>query len=483
MRYRTIYFSATVLSLLVCVCVLLTGSGTEEWEHQHLTALPKQECSHSGDVFCTHLPLISIDTRGQEVPGVTMEDKRLITTDVQIFDSETQNNHLTDTPTLTLQANIRYRGNTSRYFDKLSYLFRTVDENGEELDVSLLGMPEGHSWALNGPFLDKTLIRNYMCMNISAEVMGYAPRVRFFELYFNGEYQGVYLMMERVSRGDDRVPISKYNEGDPFTSYILRLDRGDEPVNALNPFSEYAMRRFPDTLTNRYDFNIEYPPKDLLTPEIVRYIEEDLSQIEKAIYSFDYDDDVYGYSNLLDVDSFVDYFILNEFFQNSDAMLYSTYFYKDLRSTLSVGPVWDWNNACDNYMEEIHDGTGFRMTGWYMYFMLMRDENFVEQIIARYRFLRQNVLSEEYLMNYIDSTVAYLGDAVDRNYEVWGYSFDPDQLTEGQYLEPKSRNPSNYEEAIQQLKNFLIARGNWLDQYIENLRQFSHESKNKKFNH
>ena len=54
-----------------------------------------------------------------------------------------------------------------------------MDENGEELDVSLLGMPEGHSWALNGPFLDKTLIRNYMCMNISAEVMGYAPRVRF----------------------------------------------------------------------------------------------------------------------------------------------------------------------------------------------------------------------------------------------------------------------------------------------------------------
>ncbi len=483
MRYRTIYFSATVLSLLVCVCVLLTGSGTEEWEHQHLTALPKQECSHSGDVFCTHLPLISIDTRGQEVPGVTMEDKRLITTDVKIFDSETQNNHLTDTPTLTLQANIRYRGNSSRYFDKLSYLFRTVDENGEDLDVSLLGMPEEESWVLNGPFLDKTLIRNYMCMNISAEVMGYAPRVRFFELYFNGEYQGVYLLMEHVNRDSNRVPISKYNEDDPFTSYILRLDRGDEPVNALNPFSEYAMRRFPDTLTNRYDFNIEYPPKDLLTPEIVRYIEEDLSQIEKAIYSFDYDDDVYGYSNLLDVDSFVDYFILNEFFQNSDAMLYSTYFYKDLRSTLSVGPVWDWNNACDNYMEEIHDGTGFRMTGWYMYFMLLRDEDFVEQIIARYRFLRQNVLSEEYLLNYIDSTVAYLGDAVDRNYEVWGYSFDPDQLTEGQYLEPKSRNPSNYEEAIQQLKNFLIARGNWLDQYIENLRQYGHESRNKRYNH
>ena len=86
-------------------------------------------------------------------------------------------------------------------------------------------------------------------------------------------------------------------------------------------------------------------------------------------------------------------------------------------------------------------------------------------------------------MNYIDSTVAYLGDAVDRNYEVWGYSFDPDQLTEGQYLEPKSRNPSNYEEAIQQLKNFLIARGNWLDQYIENLRQYGHESRNKRYNH
>ena len=55
--------------------------------------------------------------------------------------------------------------------------------------------------------------------------------------------------------------------------------------------------------------------------------------------------------------------------------------------------------------------------------MLMKDEKFVEKIIERYRELREGVLSEEYLMDFIDDTEAYLGDAVDRNYSVWGYSF------------------------------------------------------------
>ena len=75
--------------------------------------------------------------------------------------------------------------------------------------------------------------------------------------------------------------------------------------------------------------------------------------------------------------------------------------------------------------------------------------------------------------------LAYLGDAVNRNYEKWGYSFDEKY----DYLTPKERNVRSYDEAINQLKDFIVKRGAWLDKNIETLRQYSHESKIKKFNH
>jgi hypothetical protein len=65
-----------------------------------------------------------------------------------------------------------------------------------------MGMPAHDEWALYGPFLDKTLLRNYLGMNISAEVMGYAPNVRFCECFLDGRYQGVYLFMETVARSE-----------------------------------------------------------------------------------------------------------------------------------------------------------------------------------------------------------------------------------------------------------------------------------------
>ena len=109
--------------------------------------------------------------------------------------------------------------------------------------------------------------------------------------------------------------------------------------------------------------------------------------------------------------------------------------------------------------------------------MLMKDEHFTQRIIDRYKYLRKNYLSDEYLLKYIDDIVYYLGDAINRNFEVWGYTFDQNTLT------PIERNPKNYEEAINQLKQHIIERGKFLDEKIETIKQFSHESKVKKFNH
>ena len=110
--------------------------------------------------------------------------------------------------------------------------------------------------------------------------------------------------------------------------------------------------------------------------------------------------------------------------------------------------------------------------------MLIKSSKFTEQAIARYRELRQTYLNEDYLNQYIDDTIAYLGDAIDRNFEKWGYTFE---LKNG-LLQPADRNLTSYDEAIDQLRSYLHMRGEWLDQNMDSLLQFASESKNKKHN-
>lgn len=124
------------------------------------------------------------------------------------------------------------------------------------------------------------------------------------------------------------------------------------------------------------------------------------------------------------------------------------------------------------------DTSHFEMQNRLWYTMLFKDENFTDAVIKRYQKLRKSYLSEEYLNQYIEDVKAYLGDAIERNYEKWGYSFEePYDL-----LTPADRNLRNYDEVMEQLKEFIHVRGEWMDENIEILRQYSAASKVKKFN-
>ena len=433
------------------------------------------KCSDNEDGFCTHLPLVSIDTGGQKIPGANLEKDTIISS-ISIVDNKNGGNHLTDKQDLTTKANIRYRGNSSLLFDKKGYLLNFVNDDGTENKQKVMGMAKHDEWVLHGPFIDKTLMRNYLWYHIAGEIMNDAPDSRFCELFVDGKYQGVYLMVESASRGDtSRMQIKKYDDGKSYTPYIVRLDRYDEnDWGTINNFSRYA---YIIGNTTTIGYNIVYPGQDKVTDELKRYIETDFSKFEKKLYSFDYDTHLYGYENFIDIDSFVNYYILNEFSQNYDAGRYSTYLYKDVRGKYGIY-VWDFNSADNNYEFETNvDDFRLQVTNWYS--MLMRDEDFTQRIIDRYRYLRNHSLNEEYLLNYIDAIIDYLGPAVDRNFEVWGYTFDG---LKAKYTVLQNSIPS-YEAAIEQLKGHIKERGKFLDEYIDTIKQFSSESKVKKYNH
>ena len=181
----------------------------------------------------------------------------------------------------------------------------------------------------------------------------------------------------------------------------------------------------------------------------------------------------------------MDYYILQEFVGNNDIFQASTYFYKDVRGKLHIGPVWDYNNVLDNYTT-VMPADEFLVSQSGFYSQLMKSERFVDRVIARYQQLRKGVLSEEQLRAYIWDTEGWLGTAVERNYTVWGYTWDWSQIPMYERRRPDAGsdetfadvNPASYQEAIEDMIGYMVRRGDWLDAHIDSLRQYCQTSKN-----
>lgn len=493
MKYKAVGAAACAAVLLLSIVnwkMLLGNEGTRRF-HQHLSAPQKSECtlSHTKGELCTHLPLIAINTGGEIIPGGGIKDENgdyigytkssygsdSINAEMSVIDNTGKYNHQSDKPTVSSNIVIHARGNSSRYFDKLGYRIKLTDKDGNNNPQALLGMDAHHEWVLHGPYLDKTLIRNYMLYNISGEIMDYAPNVRFCELIINGEYQGVYVLTELITAGKNgaRLDLSVDAKDNTYTGYLLRLDRYDGNYDDWLPsLSTYTLRN-----DSELKLEVDYPGPDKLNDTLKKAIKDDFSRFEKSLLSYDYDNKKYGYSKFIDADSFAEYYLIHELAVNYDAGAYSTYIYKDTGGKFKMC-VWDFNNACDNYQEQsMMTVQHFELQKKLWLGALMRDEAFVELIISKYRELRKTFFSYEYLENYIDGVIEYLGPAIDRNFEKWGYSFNDDTL-----LSPAERNIHSYSEAVEQLKNFFKVRTEFMDDNIESLRQYAADSKIKKYN-
>ena len=455
---------------------------------EHVVAEEKAPCeAHGDETLCTHLPIVSINTNGAQIPGKPIYDEDYNVVDytlaadgtttvkasLNVINNEKEYNHLTDTSFDMGDALIRVRGHSSRRFEKANYFVKFVNDDGTGNEQSFLGMDAHHEWAFHGPFLDKTLIRNYMWYNIAGEIMEYSPNVRFFELVINGEYRGLYLATETVTAGKEgaRLTLSVNKKDNTFSGYALRLDWGDtEEYKKLYPFTNYTTRA-------KTQHELVYPGTKNMTEELKEAIKDEFSLFEKSIYSYDYNNEKYGYKNYIDVDSFVDYFLINELTCNYDAGSLSTYIYKDIDGKYKMC-VWDFNSACDAYQELAMPTDDFRLQTCLWFQMLFMDKDFTDRVVERYFELRKTVFSQEYLFDFIDSTIDYLGDAVGRNYGKWGYTFTQDY----DLLYPPERNPRTHDESVEQLKDFLTKRLSFMDENIETLKQYSAESKTKKYN-
>ena len=408
-----------------------------------------------------NLPIILIDTYGVEIP-----DEPRIPASMGIINNESGVNYIDD-PFNDFDGSITIerRGNSSQWQGKTPYRFETVDDEGENSNVELLGMPAENDWVLYAPWQDKTMIRNVLTYQLSNEMGRYASRSRHVELYLNDEYRGIYVLMEKIKRDGNRVDISKLNPdeitGDDVTGgYILKFDwfyTGDNIGGFESEFDGII-------------YNYHYPKPSDIVPEQEAYIEEYINGFETIMMGTDYTNDSTGYPSMMNVESFVDFILLQELAKNVDAYRLSTYIYKDKESIdnrLTAGPVWDFNHGfgncdygetweVDNWLLEYNPEGGDQVAFWWEF--LWEDLAFQHKAAVRYTELRQTIFSEEHIYSIIDSITDYLGPAVDRNFARWPLL--------GNYIWPNYYVFDTYEEEIDYLKSWTAQRLAWMDSDI-----------------
>lgn len=424
--------------------------------------------AHGFTYTSSNLPIVVINTNNQNIPN---EPK--IAAHMGIIDNGFGNrNHLTDPYNIyNNKIGIETRGSSSQSFPQKSYAFETRDINGTVKDTIIMGMPEEHDWILYAPYDDKTCIRDVLTYDIANKTGHYASRTRFCELVLDGQYQGIYVVMEKVKRDSNRVSVSKMTPtgitGDALTGgYIFKIDRDDGA-------GSYWTSNFQSNTGADINFVYVYPKLVDIVPQQKTYIQNYVDSFEVALNGPNFMDPVNGYRKFISVNTFIDYFILNEASKNVDGYRLSTFLYKEKLSKggkLKAGPAWDYNLAwwnadyCDAdldtgwiYMQNNICSGGWQSPFWWEKFLY--DPSYTAQLKCRWTELRQSVLSIPRINNYIDSLALVLDEAQQRHFTVWPII--------GTYTWPNpSPLPTSYTGEMTAMKNWIYNRLTWMDAHL-----------------
>jgi len=448
------FHPTTNLFCIVFFVLILLGSCMDSEETVETTEAKIVEISAADK-----LPQVSVNTNGQEIPNepkifaeISIENKGALTHEGFI--------------------GIEIRGQSSQMFPKKQYGFETRDSENEDIDVSLLGLPEEEDWILYAPYSDKSLIRNALIYDISRDIGRYSSRLVFVELFLNNIYDGLYILMEKLKRDKNRIDINKLksseNEGEDLTGgYIIKIDKEDS-YHQLNSFTSSILP--PNSKSNQQiRFVFHTPDEDDITDEQRNYIKSYISTFEAALNSNQFLDAENGYSKYIDIASFVDFFILNELSNNVDGYRLSTWLVKDKNELLSIGPIWDFNlafgnaNYCDGGRYDVWaykfnercPNDFWQVPFWWDRFM--EDNNFKSLLQQRWNALRNNELSENSILSKIDKYVSLFessgsGEANFRRWQILGEYVWPNEFIGGSYL-----------EEINYLKDWISNRLVWID--------------------
>lgn len=274
---------------------------------------------------------------------------------------------------------IKARGNsTFTYAEKKSYQIKLAEPS------DLLGKQEQvKTWVLLASYFDATQMHDKLIKDLAAELgLAYTASCDWVNLYYDGEYRGVYLLSEKNSVGATSVAITdmeqayeQLNEGygTDMTTALAENSYGQqyqytkdltEPENITGGYLIELNHEMWDEVSGfktrqGVAFNVKSP--EWCGNAAMKYISEYYQAFEDAVYATDDTGAYTGYNtgtgkyfyDYVDMDSLVKVFLLQELSLNCDGFISSVYFYKDADGKMFAGPIWDqdmtfgtgWNKA------------------------------------------------------------------------------------------------------------------------------------------
>ncbi len=429
--------------------------------------------SQVSGISTSNLPLVVINTNGK-----TIIDASKVSATMKIISNGTgQVNRPTDAGNIyNGNIGIEIRGAYSSTFPQKPYGIETRDANGANLNISLLGMPAENDWILLANYNDKTFMRNTLAYELSRKMGHYASRTRMVEVIVNNEYLGIYILMEKIKQDKGRLNIAKLTNldisGDNLSGgYIFKIDY----FNSSDSWqSNFRPTDHPEKIVNYVYFDPD--PTDLVWQQ-KDYLKTAINSFESVLYSSNFKDKTNGYPAWIDVNSFLDYFIVSEVSRNVDGFKKSVYFFKNKDSKggkINAGPVWDfdwaWKNIWDCSTFAATDGSGWSYlindclnappysNGWMV--RLLQDTDFANALNKRYFELRKSYLSSQYLNSYIDSVQNLASEAQVRHYSKWPI------LSKNVVAPEVDFQPSTYAGQVSMFKNWIQTRLTWLDGHM-----------------
>jgi spore coat protein CotH len=334
---------------------------------------------------------------------------------------------------------IRGRGNSTWEFPKKPFQMK-LDNKAE-----FLGMPNDKKWLFLAEYADKTMLRNTIAFEMGyISNLDWTPEAKFAEVFINGDYNGTYNITQKVEESDNRVAIGN-------TGYLLELDQ----LERLDSDDVY----FESAVTERFIINIKEPNLDAGSDEFT-YIENLITNFENNLFSQNFADEATGYRQYIDMDSFIDWFLISEITKNVDSMFFSSIFLNVMPGEkIKMGPLWDFDLSFGNvdYADSRYpEGWWVKYNPWYE--RLFEDPAFVEEVRNRFEYFNNN---RDYILNKIDTYAEKLKWAQEENDDKW--------QTIGVYVWPNPVIFDTYQEEVDHMKAWYKTRMDWLESALDDL--------------
>jgi len=393
---------------------------------------------------------------------------------------------------------IEYHGNSTLLVAKNSYEIELRTSTGTETPSSILGMPIEEDFILLANYFDRSFMRNVLAFKLWEKLGHWAPKYRFVRLYLDDQFKGLYMLTERIKGDrnrmtlrDDPIPAEGFNTSAPF---IFELNKEDGFYGGY----------FSGINRNYVRYRFTYPSEKRLKAGYW-HVQQDISKVDAALWSIvakkdtatgkkttyevinqlnrswnhvKVDNDTLDYKKMLDMESFADYFIVQELSKNPDGFKTSALMHRAESSIanksgkLKAGPVWDFDLAFSNVdFDGFDDYTGWayntqgpksqfnRMPSWWH--LLLCNDDFKAKIKERLIKLNE-IFSFEDVGYFLDDYNYNLANAIIEDEAKWNTT-DTNELG---FLRPKNGQAT---EHMSKVYMFYKMRYRWMLKNIDQI--------------